>query len=60
MKKDEMQWCYYCGEEKPLTEEYWHWTNKKHIRLRNVCKKCSNYQSMISHRINKEKKKVSE
>lgn len=57
MNKEETKWCYYCGETKPATEEYWYWTNKEHIKLSNKCKKCNNYQSMISHRINRAKKK---
>lgn len=57
MNKEETRWCYCCGETKPLTEEYWYWANGKHIRLSTKCKKCNNYDSMISHRINRAKKK---
>jgi hypothetical protein len=54
---EEKRWCYYCGETKPLTPEYWAWANKEHTKYRTKCRKCTNYDSMISHRIHREDKK---
>lgn len=59
--KEDNRWCYGCNEIKPLTPEYWAWANKEHTRFRTKCRKCTNYDSMISHRIHrKNKKKIEE
>lgn len=50
------RWCYGCDEIKPLTPEYWCYANKEHTRFRTKCRKCTNYDSMISHRIHRKKK----
>lgn len=50
------RWCYGCNEVKPLTSEYWSWANKEHTRFRTKCRKCTNWDSKISHRINRTKK----
>lgn len=51
------KWCYKCGNTYPYTEEYWYWSSSKHKRLKTICKKCSNYESMISQRIRRARKK---
>ena len=53
----EKRWCYGCGEIKPLTPENWAWDNKEHTKFRNKCRKCTNYDSMLSHRIARARKK---
>ena len=53
----EYRWCYACGETKPLTSKYWTWANKDHTRFRTKCRKCTNYDSKISHRIHYEERK---
>ena len=50
------KWCYGCNEIKPLTPEYWAYANKEHTKFRNKCRKCTNWDSKISHRINRTKK----
>ena len=49
----EQKWCYKCYKTYPLTEEYWYYTDGTHKRFKNKCKKCANYDSMISHRIHR-------
>lgn len=51
------RWCYKCGSTYPYTEEYWYWANGQHTRLKTLCKKCSNYESMVSQRIRRARKK---
>ncbi len=51
------RWCYGCNELKPLTSEYWSWANKEHTRFRTKCRKCTNWDSKISHRIHYEERK---
>lgn len=53
----EKRWCYGCNEKKPLTVQYWAWANKEHTRYRTKCRKCTNWDSKISHRIARAKKK---
>lgn len=48
---EEKRWCYGCDEIKPLIPKYWAWKDKEHTKFRNKCRKCTNYDSMISHRI---------
>lgn len=55
--KEEKRWCYGCGETKILNPENWTWANKEHTRFKTKCRKCTNYESMISHRIQRSKKK---
>ena len=50
------KWCYGCNEIKPLTPEYWAYANKEHTKFRNKCRKCTNWDSKISHRINRDKR----
>lgn len=50
------KWCYGCNETKPLTPEYWAWKDKEHTKFRNKCRKCTNWDSKISHRINRAKR----
>lgn len=52
-----MRWCYKCNKLYPLNEKYWYWTSAKHQRYKTLCRKCSNYESKISHRINRALKK---
>ena len=52
-KEVNLRWCYACDEYKPLTSEYWCWGNKEHTRFRTKCRKCTNYDSMISNRIHR-------
>lgn len=56
MIKEEVRWCYGCNETKPLTSEYWSYANKEHTRFRTKCRKCTNWDSKISHRIHRKKK----
>lgn len=51
------RWCYGCNEIKPLTPIYWAYKDKTHTTFRNKCRKCTNYDSMISHRIHRKDKK---
>ena len=53
----ESRWCYGCGETKPLTSKYWAWANKEHTRFRTKCRKCTNYDSKLSHAIARARKK---
>lgn len=55
--KEETRWCYGCGETKPLNTKNWAWANKEHTRFRTKCRVCSNYDSMLSHRIARARKK---
>jgi len=54
---EEKRWCYGCNETKPLNAENWAWDNKEHTKFRNKCRKCTNYDSMISHRLRRSKNK---
>lgn len=56
----EIRWCYGCDEKYPLIPKYWAWANKEHTRFRTKCRKCTNWDSMISHRIARAKKKEKE
>ena len=49
------RWCYGCDEVKPLDHEHWSWANKEHTRFRTKCRKCTNFDSKISHRIHRKK-----
>ena len=53
----EKRWCYGCNETKELTPENWSWTDKSHTRFRTKCRKCTNFDSKISHRIHYEDRK---
>ena len=53
----ETRWCYGCGETKPLDHEHFAWANKEHTKFRNLCRKCTNWNSMMSHRIARARKK---
>lgn len=59
-KKEETRWCYSCGETKPLIPKYWTWANKEHTRFRTKCRKCTNYDSKLSHAISRARKKDKE
>lgn len=50
---EEKRKCYSCNETKPLTPEFWAWKDKTHSSFRTKCRKCTNYDSKISHRINR-------
>ena len=54
----EERWCYCCGETKPLDPEHWCWDNKEHTKFRTKCRKCTNYDNKISHRIHRAEKKL--
>ena len=54
------KWCYSCNKIKPLTVTYWSYTDKTHTKFRNKCRKCTNWDSMISHRIHRIKKNLEE
>lgn len=56
----ETRWCYGCGEIKPLDEKHFTYTDKTHTKFRNLCRKCTNFNSMISHRIARARKKDKE
>ena len=56
MNKEETRWCYGCNEVKPLDHEYFAWANKEHTKFRNKCRKCTNWDSKISHRIHRKSK----
>lgn len=53
----EYKWCYGCNETKPLEHKYWCWKDKEHTKFRNKCRKCTNYDSMISHRLHRKEVK---
>lgn len=53
----EKRWCYGCNETKPLTKEFWAYANKEHTRFRTKCRTCTNWDSKISHRIARARKK---
>ena len=36
--------------------KYWAYANKEHTKFRNKCRKCTNWDSKISHRINRSKR----
>ena len=57
MNEEETRWCYGCDETKPLTPKYWAWANKEHTKFRNKCRKCTNYDSALSHRLHYEEYK---
>ena len=48
---EEYRVCYHCGEKKPLTSEFWTYTDKSHTKFRNKCRKCTNFDSKMSHRM---------
>ena len=50
------KWCYKFNETYPLTEQYWYYTDKTHKRFKNVCRKCANCESKLSHQIHRSKK----
>lgn len=60
----EYRWCYSCNETKLLNYENFAYADKAHTKFRNKCRKCTNYDSMISHRIHRQdkhyKKKIKE
>ena len=56
----EGRWCYGCNEVKSLIPENWAWANKEHTRFRTKCRKCTNFDSKISHRIHREERKQKE
>ena len=58
--KEETRWCYSCNEVKPLNEKYFTYANKEHTRFRTKCRKCTNWDSMISHRIHRIRKDLEE
>ena len=53
---NQTRWCYSCNEVKPLTKEFFTYANKEHTRFRTKCRKCTNFDSMISHRIHRKVK----
>lgn len=53
---NQTRWCYSCNEVKPLTKEFFTYANKEHTRFRIKCRKCTNFDSMISHRIHRKVK----
>ena len=56
----EGRWCYGYNEVKSLIHENWAWANKEHTRFRTKCRKCTNFDSKISHRIHREERKQRE
>ena len=54
------KWCYGCNKIKPLTVTYWSYTDKTHSKFRNKCRKCTNWDSMISHRIHRLRNNIME
>ena len=54
---NEKRWCYGCGETKELNSTNFAWLDKAHTRFRNKCRKCTNFDSKISHRIARARKK---
>ena len=53
IEKIETKWCYGCNEIKPLNYKNWAYADKEHTRFRTKCRKCTNFDSMISHRIHR-------
>ena len=53
---EEKRWCYGCNETKPLDHEHFAWKDKTHTSFRNKCRKCTNFDSMISHRLNRKER----
>lgn len=51
------RWCYKCGKTYPLTKEYWYYSDARHIRFKTLCKKCSDTESKLSHRIHRAMKR---
>ena len=51
------RWCYGCNKVKPLDHKHWAWKNKEHTEFRNKCRECTNFDSKISHRISRARKK---
>ena len=49
--------CFGCGETKELNTKNFAWKDKEHTEFRTRCRKCTNFDSMISHRIARAKKK---
>ena len=47
--------CFGCNEVKELNSENWAWKNKEHTEFRTRCRKCTNFDSKISHRIRRSK-----
>ena len=58
VEKETTRWCYGCDEIKPLDHEHWAWADKEHTRFRTKCRKCTNWDSKISHRIHRKGKKA--
>ena len=56
MNKEKTRWCYGCNETKPLDHEHFAWADKEHTKFRNKCRKCTNWDSKISHRIHRKRK----
>ena len=54
--KQEKRWCYGCDEIKPLDYEHFAYTDRTHTKFRNKCRKCTNWDSKISHRIHRKSK----
>ena len=55
-----VKWCYSCNKVKPLNIDNWAYRDKTHTKFRNKCRKCTNWDSMISHRIHRIKKDLEE
>lgn len=56
----EKRWCYGCGETKELNTKNFAYANKEHTRYRTKCRKCTNFDSKMSHRIARARKKDKE
>lgn len=52
--------CFGCGEVKKLNHENFTWKNKEHTEFRTRCRKCTNFDSKISHRLARARKKDKE
>lgn len=57
MKREETRWCYGCDQRYPLIPKYWAWANKEHTRFRTKCRNCTNFDSRMSHAIERARKK---
>ena len=55
---EKTRWCYGCNETKPLDHEHFAYTDKTHTKFRTKCRKCTNFDSMISHRIHRKTNKL--
>jgi hypothetical protein len=53
----EKRWCYGCNKTKELNSINFAWADKAHTKYRNKCRKCTNFDSKISHRIHYEERK---